>query len=37
MDQAINQETTKKSFVTVPYILGLSEELEEYLRTLKSK
>ena len=36
MDQATDQEVTKVSFVTVPYIQGLSENLEEYLRTLKS-
>ena len=35
MDQATNQETTKKSFVTVPYILGLSEEFRRIFKDTK--
>ena len=32
MDQATNQETTKESFVTVPYIQRLSEEFRRIFK-----
>ena len=35
MDQATNQETTKESFVTVPYIQGLSEEFRRIFKKSK--
>ena len=35
MNQATNQETTKESFVTVPFIQGLSEEFRRILRDTK--
>ena len=35
MYQPINQETTKESFVTVPYIQGLSEEFRRILKDTK--
>ena len=35
MDQATNQETTKESFVTVPYIQGLSEEFRSIFKDTK--
>ena len=35
MDQATSQETTKESFVTVPYILGLSEEFSRIFKDTK--
>ena len=37
MDQATNQATTEVSFVSATYIQGLVRNIEEYLRTLKSK
>ena len=35
MDQTPNQETTKESFVTVPYIQGLSEEFRKLFKVTK--
>ena len=35
MHQATNQETTKESFVTVPYIQGLSEEFRRIFKDTK--
>ena len=35
MDQATNQETTKDSFVTVPYIQGLSKEFGRIFKDTK--
>ena len=35
VDQATNQETTKESFVTVPYIQGLSEEFRRIFKDTK--
>ena len=35
MDQATNQETTKESFVTVPYIQGLNEEFRRIFKDTK--
>ena len=32
MDQATNQETTQESFVTVPYMQGLKEELRRVFK-----
>ena len=35
MDQYTNQETTKESFVTVPYIQGLSKEFRRIFKDTK--
>ena len=35
MDQTTNQETTKESYVRVPYIQGLSEEFRRTLKDTK--
>ena len=35
MNQATNQETTKESFVMVPYIQGISEEFRRTLKDTK--
>ena len=37
MDQATNQETTKGSFVTVPYSQGLSKEFRRIFKDTKVK
>ena len=37
MDQATNQKTTKESFVTVPYIQGLSEAFRRIFKDTKVK
>ena len=35
MEEATNQETTKESFVTVPYIQELSKEFRKMFRDTK--